>query len=858
MNKGKEIKNVTWVRNAGLCMGCGSCAAVCPIKGAITVELDEKYGEFLPVVNLQICTQCAMCVSVCPGLSVDIEGLSQEFLDGTKYDNLLGNYEQIYLGYAADQSIRKNASSGGLVSALLIHALNEKMIDGALVLGMSSEHPLETVPFIARTPEEILSACGSKYCPSAINLGLQEIIKNPGRFAVVGLPCYLHSVRKMELLKPSLRQKIVLHLGLFCANNNTVWGTRYFLDQNHIKADEVREISYRWGGWPGKIRVVLKDGSEKIIARGTSETSFVRRALFSSAFHYDFSLRRCLLCPDQASELSDVSFADPWLKELRKTEQTGQSMVVVRNQVGSQLILNAIEKGDMIGKTFPLSLARRAQNYNFKKGAGGRIKFRSFFGKPVPNYGNREMKSSWLDSLSTIYYLPVYFSRRMSLWPFLRINAILRAYYRQLVGRMTPLLKKPELNFPAPSKTPGTTNILFIGAPITDNLGGPSLLLSTMAVLDKVFTNPHYTLLSPSSSDLDLAKQYRVEIIPVISAHHRVFFSACLQAFMHIPFNFPAGVADILRIYREADVIIDIWGIIFTDALRTDKLLSRLIEGLHLLLGRILKKPVIKYTADFGPIKTRWNRFFARFYLQNTTNYIMARSEESRQILRDIGVTTAIDVYPDTAFLLEPTSYGLAEELAAEKEAPIGICVSFQSGKQSGNPEQYKILMAKFADYVIEYTGRRMVFVPNELSQKSEKDDLHTSLEVHRLMKNQQKAIVVQEKISAPELKSILKTCEAIVSSRYHTIVAGLSLGIPVLAVGWHHKYDAILSLLGQEKYSWIVNFDDEATLYVKFVELWDNRQLIHQEINHKLPGVKESVLAGGRKVAEIVKNFRK
>lgn len=43
------------------------------------------------------------------------------------------------------------------------------------------------------------------------------------------------------------------------------------------------------------------------------------------------------------------------------------------------------------------------------------------------------------------------------------------------------------------------------------------------------------------------------------------------------------------------------------------------------------------------------------------------------------------------------------------------------------------------------------------------------------------------------QLKGVLGTARPVVGSRFHALVGALSQGVPVLAIGWSHKYDELL-----------------------------------------------------------------
>jgi len=424
--EGLEIsQNIKKVYASGLCMGCGTCVSVCP-RSAIDIVKDEYKGIYIPKVKSEICDQCGLCLRVCPGQSVDFKELNLKIFGREPESVLIGNYDACYIGYATDYDTRYNSASGGLVTALLIFALEEGIIDGALVTKMNQYKPLEPEVFIARNKDEIISASGSKYCPVPLNIGLKKILNEEGKFAIVGLPCHIHGVRKLETINKKLQEKIALHLGLFCSNSVTFLGTEYFLRKWGIEKVKVKRINYRGKGWPGKIVVLLKDGKEKIIPRGTTEKSFLRRILFASSFHFDFTPQRCLLCSDQTCELSDISFGDPWLPELFKKEKIGKSLVISRSKTGKEILEKALAKGRIELVEISCNKLFQAQNWSFKKNFNSRLLALKSLGKPTPHYTSKSMESKRVDRISMLFYLPSYFSSKRYLWHFLYMNAIIR------------------------------------------------------------------------------------------------------------------------------------------------------------------------------------------------------------------------------------------------------------------------------------------------------------------------------------------------------------------------------------------------------------------------------------------------
>ena len=427
------------VYDKGLCTGCGTCIALCP-KGAIKLTMNKKKGIYVPELDEENCNQCGLCLNVCPGHEVDFKELNLEIFGKQPEDVWLGNYIGLYIGHATDYEIRYNSSSGGLVTALLIFALEEGIIDGALVTKMSDHRPLEPKIFIARTKEEIISAMGSHYCPVPANIRLKEILKEEGKFAVVGLPCHLHGVRKAEMLNENLTEKIVLHFGLMCSNTTSFLGTEYFLRKLGLRIESIEKFYYRKGGWlPKKKVVVVVGGVENVLQIPTGRfRSLLYQVLDNSTYHQNFVVPRCLLCCDHTCEFADISFGDPRLPELvnNENEKAGKSLIVSRREIGEEMLQRAQLAG-RIKLTEKIDIERffRGQNPAFKKKFGSRLRALELLGKATPYYNTSKLsKQKLIDYANILLYLPSYFSSKRYVWPLLHSYAIIIFYLTTFIN----------------------------------------------------------------------------------------------------------------------------------------------------------------------------------------------------------------------------------------------------------------------------------------------------------------------------------------------------------------------------------------------------------------------------------------
>lgn len=339
MKNNLDSFNIMNVVSDKLCIGCCTCINICPTE-CISIIKDEN--GFFPRVNLAKCKNCGVCLRVCPSFSIDFNSLNLEIFGRVPKNPLIGNYIGAYIGYSSDEKIRFNASSGGLISSLLIFLLERKVIDGAIVTRMKRDNPLEPDPFIAQSKSEVISAMGSKYCPVPLNMALREILNTNGKFAIVGLPCHIAGIRKLENFIPELKKKITLCLGLFCSHTCNFRATLYLLYLFGIKSNQVTKLYYRGYGWPGYATIILNSDDRKFIPYK-----------WYSKYHelFFFTPLRCLLCPDPLSQLADISFGDAWISEIMSSDIKGTSVCISRTLKGDGLLKKAaLEKKIILQK----------------------------------------------------------------------------------------------------------------------------------------------------------------------------------------------------------------------------------------------------------------------------------------------------------------------------------------------------------------------------------------------------------------------------------------------------------------------------------------------------------------------------
>jgi len=256
--------------------------------------------------------------------------------------NPLGIFRKAHVGHAMNREIREKASSGGVITQLLVYLLEEKKINGAVVTIADPKKPWKAKPILAKSKDEIIEGAQSKYGISPVNQVLQQLRETDGKFALVGLPCHVHAIKKLAEIDRSLSEKISPIIGLYCHMSLETEAFTDLVNISKISPCDVQKLEFRTGKWPGFIRVKLKDGTFKRLYKGNIKSSFN----ILSRIYYP---KRCLYCVDATNEFADISVSDPWIRDKngQYPYRTGWSMVIERTEKGGE-ILDMAQKDDAL------------------------------------------------------------------------------------------------------------------------------------------------------------------------------------------------------------------------------------------------------------------------------------------------------------------------------------------------------------------------------------------------------------------------------------------------------------------------------------------------------------------------------
>lgn len=319
---GKNYQNLLEeVWDTGICSGCGACVAVCPADAILFTHngdsaSPEQTGYCKEVTDN---VPCGACYAVCPRTNAQEESRMEK--------TGIGEYSEIFSAHAGFDVQKRQ--SGGAVTAILVNALEEGLIDAVVTVTADpwTQKPQSAV--ITKT-DVLVAKAGSRYAwwvPTLAALKSAVVTQKLENIAVVGVPCAVSAARIMassdhDLLRPFGRA-IRLIVGLFC--------TETFDYEMLIRDKIVSEMAIE--PW----QIAKLDVRGKLIVECTDATT---REIPLQALD-DCVRSGCNACGDLTAVDADISAGSIGSPE-------GETTIIVRTAAGAGFVNHAAETGRLV------------------------------------------------------------------------------------------------------------------------------------------------------------------------------------------------------------------------------------------------------------------------------------------------------------------------------------------------------------------------------------------------------------------------------------------------------------------------------------------------------------------------------
>ncbi len=332
-----EFTRPSEVVRAGLCIGCGACAAQTGgTLGFDRFAQQKPQGEWADRPNPSLAGTCPFSATI-----PDEDQIAAALFPApARVDGRIGRFQAAYVGAVAEGEYRANGSSGGMVSWVAAELLRLGLVDGVAHVAPGEDGRFFAYR-ISRTPEQISEGAKSRYYPVEMSGVLAEIAATPGRYAIVGVPCFIKAVNLLRRNDPVLRERIAYTLGLFCGHMKSARLVESFAWQLGAPLEEVERPEYRLknpdrpASWY-TAHLTLKDGTTR-----QQDWWHLCDGDWGAGF---FMNAPCNLCDDVMAETADIAFGDAWV-EPYSSDGRGTNVVVVRAPELHAILDEAIDGG---------------------------------------------------------------------------------------------------------------------------------------------------------------------------------------------------------------------------------------------------------------------------------------------------------------------------------------------------------------------------------------------------------------------------------------------------------------------------------------------------------------------------------
>jgi len=232
------------------------------------------------------------------------------------------------------------------------------------------------------------------------------------------------------------------------------------------------------------------------------------------------------------------------------------------------------------------------------------------------------------------------------------------------------------------------------------------------------------------------------------------------------------------------------------------------------LLARLARKKLYFLNVGAGPLKQPLSRFFVRCAVE-LADYRSFRDDDSRDLVRSLGVKSVMHVYPDPAYALEVGDHLKRPRRNSSMPVvglnPIGFCdPRIWPRKDDSVYREYLEKVTRFSVWLLGQGYSLRVFTNETSVDHNAIEDLRAGL-LSKLSPELVSSVFQRPSWGVKDVLEEMAEFDVVVTSKFHGIIFSNLLGKPVIALSYHRKMDFAMRGTGQDRFcADIEGFDGE------------------------------------------------
>jgi coenzyme F420 hydrogenase subunit beta len=332
---------------SGYCIGCGSCAAWPDSPFAMIIN---QYGVYEAQRTTPAGSDHTNTLDrICPfSDEADNEDTiaKETFGESGAPHPMIGYCVAAYAGHVNEGNFRNQGSSGGMGSWLANMLLAQNRVDAIVHVVTAKDDGREPMfrYSISWNQDSLRNGAKSKYYPVTLVEVLKAVRTTPGRYAFVGLPCFIKTIRLWARHDAEFSKSVAYCIGLVCGHLKTQAFAECLGWQLGIAPDQLAFIDFR--------KKLPNESANRYGIEVTGRASgrmVTRIAPVKKLFGCDWGMglfkpKACDYCDDVMAETADITIGDAWLPKY-VSDSRGTNILVVRRRDLVALIEDAREAG---------------------------------------------------------------------------------------------------------------------------------------------------------------------------------------------------------------------------------------------------------------------------------------------------------------------------------------------------------------------------------------------------------------------------------------------------------------------------------------------------------------------------------